>query len=265
MKIAKEADVAAAAKAEREEAEAYEKLRGNRAGEERQFEISPGLTMTFCWCPAGEFMMGSPSYEEDRSDDENQVKVTLSKGFWMAKTEVTQAQWQAVMGLNPSHFKGSTLPVEEVSWDDAQEFLEKLNARLGSEDGGTMALPTEAQWEYAARAGQSGAYSGGALDQVAWWDDNSGNTTHPVGTKQANVWGLHDMSGNVWEWSADWYDEDLHGGVDPRGPASGADRVNRGGSWGDSAFNCRVAYRNYYDPTDANGSIGFRIVRSSVP
>jgi formylglycine-generating enzyme required for sulfatase activity len=200
----------------------------------------------------------------DRSDNENQVKVTLSKGFWMAKTEVTQAQWQAVMGANPSHFKGATLPVEEVSWNDAQEFLEKLNARLGSEDGGTMTLPMEAQREYAAKAGQSGVYSGGPLDQVAWYGDNSGDTTHPVGTKKANAWGLHDMSGNVLEWCVDWYGESLSGGIDPKGPASGSYRVIRGGSWYDDANICRVARRISLSPTFTLNFIGFRVARSSV-
>jgi formylglycine-generating enzyme required for sulfatase activity len=249
-------------KAAQSAAAAYEKFRGKQAGEQKVIEIAPGVSMTFCWCPAGAFVMGSPVSEEDRGNDENQVKVTLSKGFWMAKTEVTQAHWQAVMGANPSHFKGSTLPVEEVSWKDAQEFLEKLNERLGSEDGGTMALPTDAQWEYAARAGQSGAYSGGALDQVAWWD---GGTTQPVATKRANAWGLHDMSGNVWEWCADWYHEDLPGGVDPRGQASGSIRVARGGCWFGLAFNCRVAARHGVDPTSSSNAFGFRVARSSVP
>jgi formylglycine-generating enzyme required for sulfatase activity len=264
-KIAKEAAVAAAAKAEREEAEAFERSSGSRAGEQRFIEIAPGVSMTFCWCPAGEFVMGSPAAEADRSDDENQVRVTLLKGFWMAKTEVTQAQWQAVMGSNPSRFKGSTSPVERVNWVDAQEFLEKLNARLGSEDGGTMALPTEAQWEYAARAGQSSAYSGGLLDQVAWYDDNSGDTTRPVGTKQANAWGLHDMSGNVWEWSQDWYGDKLSGGTDPSGPSSGSNRVFRGGGWNSVAGSCRVANRNSNIPTGTYGLIGIRVARSSVP
>jgi formylglycine-generating enzyme required for sulfatase activity len=253
------------AKAEQQAAAAYEKFRGNQAGEQKVIEIAPGVSMTFCWCPAGEFVMGSPASEEDRDDDENQVKVTLSKGFWMAKTEVTQAQWQAVMGANPSHFKGANLPVEEVSWDDAQDFLKKLNARLGSEDGGTIALPTEAQWEYAARAGQSGTYSGGSLDQVAWYDGNSGDTPHPVGTKQANAWGLHDMSGNVWEWCADWYGVVLPGGVDPRGPVWGASRVTRGGSWSLNANNCRVADRDSIRPLSYSFIFGFRVVRSSVP
>ena len=265
VKIAKEADIAAAAKAEREEAEAYEKLRGNRAGEERQFEISPGLTMTFCWCPAGKFLMGSPESEEDRSADEDQVKVTLNKGFWMAKTEVTQAQWKAVMGQNPSIFEGDNRPVENVSWRDVQEFLDKLNARLGKSDGGKMVLPTEAQWEYAARADQAEIYAGGSLDEVAWYRGNSGRETRPVGTKKANAWGLHDMSGNVWEWSQDWYGDKLSGGTDPSGPSSGSYRVYRGGSWSSRASYCRVARRFSLIPTSAGSGFGFRVARSSVP
>ena len=121
---------------------AKQKFEGGRAGEEKVIEIAPGLSMTFCWCPPGDFLMGSPASEEGRGDDESQVKVTLTKGFWMGKTEVTQAQWQAVMGTNPSQFKGADLPVENLSWNDAQKFLEKLNARLGTEDGGKIALPT---------------------------------------------------------------------------------------------------------------------------
>ncbi|TAE75229.1 MAG: formylglycine-generating enzyme family protein [Verrucomicrobia bacterium] len=222
--------------------------------------------MSFCWCPAGEFLMGSPESEDDRGDDEDQVKVTLSKGFWMAKTEVTQTQWEAVMGENPSEFKGGSRPVENVSWNDAQEFLQKLNGRLGNADGGKMVLPTEAQWEYAARAGQHGVYAGGGLDEVAWFDGNSGDETHPVGTKKANAWGLHDMSGNVWEWCQDWYDDELPGGTDPSGPESGAYRVFRGGGWFSNADYCRVADRdNSRIPSPQYDYVGFRVARSSVP
>jgi formylglycine-generating enzyme required for sulfatase activity len=219
--------------------------------------------MTFCWCPAGKFTMGSPKSEADRGDDENQVEVTLSQGFWMAKTEVTQAQWQALMGNNPSWFKGENLPVDSVSWEDAQEFLTKVNAIVGISDGGKMVLPTEAQWEYAARAGETGPYSGGALDEVAWYAGNSGSEAHPVGTKTPNAWGLSDMSGNMWEWCADYYVIKLEGGIDPQGGSSGADRVYRGGSWHDNARYCRVAYRYFIIPSSANSNFGFRVARSS--
>ena len=258
---AEKARVIALAKAEA----AWVKSAGNRAGEESFIEIAPGVDMNFCWCPAGKFTMGSPKSEANRSDDENQVEVTLSQGFWMAKTEVTQAQWQAVMGGNPSYFKGANRPVEEVSWNDAQEFLTKLNAIVGNLDGGQMVLPTEAQWEYAARAGETGPYSGGTLDEVAWYGQNSGSETHPVGTKKPNAWGLHDMSGNVWEWCADLYASELEGGGDPRGPNSGSVRVNRGGSWFSYASSCRVALRSNVAPSFRNYDVGFRVARSSVP
>jgi len=253
-------------KAEREAAEAVERFAGKQAGQEKSFEIAPGVKMTFCWCPAGNFTMGSPESEEDRGSDEKQVKVTLTKGFWMAKTEVTQAQWSAVMGNNPSNFNGDNLPVEKVSWKDTQDFLAKLNAKLGNLDGGKMLLPTEAQWEYAASAEQKSFYAGSdQIDEVAWYDDNSDSKTHPVGMKEGNTWGLYDMSGNVWEWCADWYDGNLPGGVDPTGPSSGTDRVVRGGSWFSGADGCRAAYRSYNTPSSAYYDLGFRVARSSVP
>ena len=215
--------------------------------------------MTFCWCPAGDFLMGSPETEYGRlSDYEDQVHVTLTKGFWMAKTEVTQAQWRAVMGNNPSHFNGDDLPVETVSWDDAQGFIKKVNSSGVMPSGWKMALPTEAQWEYACRAGETGPYSGGAIEQVAWHDENSGDKTHPVGTKKSNAWGLHDMHGNVWEWCADWYGGELSGGTDPSGPSSGVYRVFRGGSWGSLAAFCRAAFRNWFNPGDRYFGLGFR-------
>ena len=226
--------------------------------------LGSGVVMLMKWCPAGSFLMGSPEDEEDRYDDENQVQVKLSKGFWLAQTQVNQAQWQSVMGNNPSFFKGENLPVENVSWNDAQEFISRLNAKLALSDGMQMTLPTEAQWEYAARAGEAGKYSGGTLDEVAWYDGNSENKTHAVGGKKPNAWGLHDMSGNVWEWCADWYEEELEGGIDPQGASTGAYRVGRGGSWYGFAYDCRVADRGNYDPSSSFNRIGFRVARSSV-
>lgn len=259
-------------------AQAYAKLAGNRAGEEREFEIAPGVKMTFCWCPAGEFMMGSPPSEKGRESREDQAKVTLSRGFWISKTEVTQSQWAAVTGSNPlegigpygqphpEKNKGPNLPVVGVSWDDAQVFMEKVNSALGSEDGGKMSLPTEAQYEYAARAGETGMYPGGSLDEVAWHDGNSGGYLKPVGTKKANAWGLHDMNGSTWEWVQDCYYQELPGGTDPITKEIGPDRVIRGGCWFKEATRCRLATRSYrWQGASQCFSIGFRIVRNSWP
>lgn len=257
---------------------AYAQLKGNRAGEEREFELASGVMMTFCWCPAGEFMMGSPPSEQGRESREDQAKVTLSKGFWISKTEVTQSQWAAVMGSNPldgigsygkphpEKNKGPNLPVVGVSWDDAQVFMEKVNSTLGSEDGGKMSLPTEAQFEYAARAGETGMYPGGSLDEVAWHDGNSGGYMKPVGTKKGNAWGLHDMNGSTWEWVQDCYSVELPGGTDPIAKEIGADRVIRGGCWFKEATRCRLATRSYrWQGASQCFSIGFRIVRNSWP
>jgi formylglycine-generating enzyme required for sulfatase activity len=257
---------------------AYAKLKGNRAGEEREFEIAPGMKMTFSWCPPGEFMMGSPPSEEGRESREDQAKVTLSKGFWISKTEVTQSQWAAVMGSNPldgigpygkphpEKNKGPNLPIVGVSWDDAQVFMEKVNSTLGSEDGGKMSLPTEAQYEYSARAGETGMYPGGSLDEVAWHDGNSGGYMKPVGTKKANAWGLHDMNGSTWEWVQDCYYQELPGGTDPIAKETGPDRVIRGGCWFKEATRCRLATRSYrWQGASQCFSIGFRIVRNSWP
>ena len=240
-------------------------LPGSKAGEERDFVIAAGVKMAFCWIPPGEFLMGSSVDEVGRGDDEIQHRVTISKGFWLAKTEVTQAQWRAVMGSNPSHFKGDDLPVELVSWNDIASsggFLEMANRFADGED--RFSLPTEAQWEYACRAGTTGTHSGD-LDKIAWYDRNAGSKTHPVGQKKANTWGLHDMQGNVREWCADRYEPYPTGAVvAPDGANSGSYRVYRGGSWDYNAYYCRVADRDYYDPSHAYYSMGFRLVRSSV-
>jgi formylglycine-generating enzyme required for sulfatase activity len=256
--------------------DAYPKFIGIRAGEERNWEIAPGVNMTFCWCPPGEFLMGSPETEYGRRKDEKQVYATFTRGFWMAKTQVTQKQWIAIMGDNPSYNIGDNLPVEQVCWDDmcldgtrsdsTQEFLRKLNAKIDNTDVGKMVLPTEAQWEYACRAGELGSYSGGTIDEVAWYEYNSKDKTHPVGMKKPNAWGLHDMHGNVWEWCADWWGDKILGGVDPSGPDSGMFRVLRGGGWRAYAIGCRAAFR--YDhgiQGTRDYDIGFRVTRISVP
>jgi formylglycine-generating enzyme required for sulfatase activity len=208
---------------------------------------------------AGEFMMGSTN----GVDDEQPVhRVRISREFEMGKYEVTQAQWEAVMGNNHSRFEGPDLPVEQVSWNDAQEFINKLNQ---SDNKYQYRLPTEAEWEYAARAGSTGDYAGD-LDAMAWYYINSGNTTHPVGQKQANAWGLYDMHGNVWEWVRDWYDSGYYAqspGADPRGPSSGSSRVSRGGGWGSLARNCRSAVRSSGSPVLRYYYLGLRLVRTA--
>jgi formylglycine-generating enzyme required for sulfatase activity/tRNA A-37 threonylcarbamoyl transferase component Bud32 len=213
----------------------------------------------FVLIPVGEFMMGGDTY-----DDENPVhKVKINKAFEMSKYQVTQVLWESVMENNSSHFKGTNLPVESVSWNEAQEFIKRLNAR---KDGYVYRLPTEAEWEYACRAGTTGDYAGN-LGEMGWYDENSGSKTHPVGEKKANDWGLYDMHGNVWEWCSDWYDRRYYRKspeVDPQGPNSGSSLVERGGSWRDGAAYCRSASR--YGLTTGNRfrDLGFRLVRTKA-
>jgi formylglycine-generating enzyme required for sulfatase activity len=221
---------------------------GNRPGEVRELNLGGDELMRFVWCPADTFTMGSPPTEFGRDEDERQHRVTLSQGFWLGKYEVTQAQWQSVMGSNPSSFKGPHNPVDTVSWDDCQAFIRKLNGQAGV----SSRLPTASEWEYACRAGTTTAYGFGAnatnVDAYAWFGENSGDTTHPVGRKQANAWGLHDMHGNLWEWCRDWYGAYPSGAVtDPAGPDTGSARVMRGGSYGGLARRSRSAYRSFLD------------------
>ena len=215
----------------------------------------------FVWVPPGQFQMGSTSSESER-DQRPVTQVRISRGFWMGKYEVTQAQWEAVMGSNPSRFKdcGGDCPVETVPWYDVQEFIRKLNERVGA-TGYEYRLPTEAEWEYAARAGTTEERYGD-LDEIAWYRSNSGFTTHPVGEKAANAWGLHDMLGNVWEWVGDWYGSYPGGSVtDPTGPGSSLWRVRRGGSWSDIARGFRSANRHRITPGYRFHDLGFRLLR----
>ena len=224
--------------------------------------VSPTLG-TMKWIPAGTFLMGSPASEAGRYDDEGpQHRVTLTKGFWMMEHEVTQGEWQAVMGSNPAKFTqcGVTCPVEQVSWDDAVEFARRVSAR----DGVTYTLPTEAQWEYAARGNGTGVYAGGnEVGAVAWYTENSGSRTHPVCQKARNGFGLCDMSGNVLEWTADWFGTYPSSAVtDPKGAASGASRVRRGGSWRVAPRFARVARRFSSAPANRSDYLGFRFSRT---
>ena len=226
-------------------------------------ELINSLGMEFVRIEAGEFVMGSTN---GGSDEAPVHRVRLSQAFDLGKYEVTQAQWEAVMGTNPSDFSacGGTCPVESVSWEDVQTFIGKLNAL---ERVGAYRLPTEAEWEYAARAGTQTAYSfgedAGDLDRYGWYDENSDTRTHPVGRKRPNGWGLYDVHGNVWEWVADWYggySSDLV--TDPHGSATGAGRVYRGGGWNSPTRYCRAPNRLYDAPGDRINSLGFRLART---
>jgi formylglycine-generating enzyme required for sulfatase activity len=259
------------------------------------------LDLKMMGIPAGSFTMGSPDGEEGRESNEGpQVRVTLSKSFWMGRTEMTQAQWEAIMGtdvlqqrdlykkadmerrmkeeddgLDPNYAmagEGPKYPMYYVSWDDAMEYCRRLTERERAAgrlpEGYQYTLPTEAQWEYACRAGTDGPDAGdlNALNAMAWYDDNSGKQTHEVATKAENNWGLCDMHGNVSEWCLDYYDDKYYSGysgvtqvTNPVGPTSGSSRVVRGGSWAIDWDDCRSAFRYASDPGDCENYLGFRI------
>ncbi len=255
-----------------------------------------GVVLEMVKIKAGSFTMGSSSGEQGHDNDETQHRVTLTRDYWLGKFEVTQAQWKAVMGNNPSYFKSDDRPVEQVSWNDAKEFCNKLNTIYAGKlpAGYKFDLPTEAQWEYACRAGTTTSLNIGEdmrifginnspnLDKVGWYGGNCGQGfdltsgydisgweekqysdqkggTHPVGKKLPNKWGLYDMHGNVWEWCSDWYGSYNGDAVDPVGPSSGSDRVGRGGSWYGNARYCRSARRGCYSPGIRYDNLGFRL------
>jgi formylglycine-generating enzyme required for sulfatase activity len=248
-----------------------------------------GVSFKMVRIPAGEFMMGSPLNEPDRDGDETQHRVRISRDFWMGETEVTQGLWKSVMGVSPSYFSncGDDCPVEKVSWDDCQEFIRKLNGMVVS--GGNFRLPTEAEWEYACRAGTTAAYSGD-LDVMGWYGNNSGyriidawairiglndDTTkymekledngcriHSVADMESNGWRLYDMHGNVLEWCQDWYGEYSTGFlIDPTGPTRGPERVLRGGCRSTPARFCRSAIRDRGSPDEFGSVIGLRLAK----
>ncbi len=221
---------------------------------EIEFKSPSGIE--FVLIPAGTFTMGSRITRQ----------VTITKPFYMGKYQVTQVQWKMFMNKNPSHFKGDNRPVENVSWNDCQEFIRKLDA---SEGVNKYRLPAEAEWEYACRAGTTTEYCFGddedQLDQYTWFgEDWRSGSTHPVGQKKPNTWGLYDMHGNVYEWCQDWYgDYPTSPVTDPAGPSSGSARVIRGGSWNAAAGRCTASIRGSYDARGARyGSVGFRLMRS---
>ncbi len=227
------------------------------------------IGMEFVLIPSGSFVMGSPTSEIGRKDDESRHRVTISKSFYLGKYEVTQGHWKAIMGISPGgmselgqEFFGDNKPVVRVSWEETQDFIRKLNAK----GEGLFRLPTEAEWEYAARAGSTARYSFGnnenLLDDYAWYSDNAGGKTHEVGGKKPNAWGLYDIHGNVWEWCQDWYGTySTSAQTDPTGATNSSVRVNRGGSWYDNAGNLRSAVRDNYSPSARNYGLGFRLIK----
>lgn len=260
----------------------------DRYGYFAEFSISTGphdwqfITQRLRWIPAGSFMMGSPADEEDRGNDEVPHEITLTHGFWLADTACTQAVWKAVTGENPSKFKNEEdsrveLPVENASFDDVQAYLSQLNVHVGKQ--ATFSLPTEAQWEYACRAGTNTPFSFGktiSTDQANFDGNNSyagaymgeygkyRQSTVSVKSLRCNAWGLYQMHGNVWEWCSDWYAEySRDDDTDPVGPDSGSNRVLRGGSWINSARDVRSACRLGIDPGIHEGVLGFRLLSSA--
>ena len=220
-----------------------------------------GVSFDMIKVKAGTFYMGATSEQQNPSDDEKPAhKVILTRDYYIGKTEVTQALWIAVMGGNPSYHEGANKPVDHVTWDACQTFVKKLNAATGKK----FRLPTEAEWEFAARGGNYSKhyqYSGSNnLRDVAWYYANSNSTTHDVAAKQPNELGLYDMSGNVWEWCSDWYgDYSSNAQTDPAGPFSGSARVYRGGSWSSGARNRRSSNRDYCIPDYRYGNLGLRL------
>ena len=269
-----------------EEARDHQQAWAEHLGEEVEIENSIGMKLTLI--PPGEFMMGSPESEEGRQDREGpQHGVRITRPFYLGVHPVTQSQWESVMGNNPSSFSEGggrsdrvsglstgDFPVESVSWEDAQEFIGRLNER-SEETGRVYRLPTEAEWEYACRGGTTTRYYFGDdeadLDEYGWYLGNTGGwlegRTYPVGQKRANSWGLYDMHGNVREWCFDWFSGDYYANSpleDPTGPESGSLRVDRGGCWGLTAGSCRSADRSRSGPGSRIGSLGFRVAFSSV-
>ena len=249
-----------------------------RHGDRKTLTLPGGETMTMIYVAPGSFMMGSPTDEDGRDNDETEHHVTLTKGYWLGETEVTQAQWESVMGNNLSYFKGASRPVEIVSWEDCQEFIAKVNREARRQLGGEVRLPTEAEWEYACRAGSRTAYSwGNSLNG----DKANCDGNYPYGTAikgpykaatvnvrsySPNAWGFYDMHGNVWEWCQDWYGAYPSGAVtDPKGQASGDNRVLRGGGWRDVARCCRSVDRIRLRPGFRYFFCGFRLCCSVGP
>lgn len=227
-----------------------------KEGDLQKFKLNKNISIDMVYIPSGKFMMGSPENELERNPArEKQHLVTLTKGYWMATTETTQEVWKKIMGENPSKIINPLHPVEQVSWDEVQIFLNVIN-----KSGSKFRLPYEAEWEYACRAGTTTSYAG-KRDQMTWHSGNSYRTSHPVATKKANQWGLYDMHGNVSEMCQDWFHEDISAdAIDPKGPSSGEKKVERGGQYTGRIRHTRSADRSRDIPSESTFYVGFRLV-----
>ncbi len=243
-------------------------LFGSPAVGQQLKEITNSIGMRLVLIHAGSFTMGSPVNELEVRPDETPHEVKISKSYYLGIYEVTQEQYDKVMGHNPSAFQGAKNPVETVSWNEAVSFCKRLSSGPDEKLAGRVyRLPTEAEWEYACRAKNTTSYCFGdkaeSLEEYAWFGEGRGGSEHPVGEKKANSWGLYDMHGNVWEWCQDWYGNYPAGdATDPNGPSEGTSRVYRGGSWNGLAAHCRSAHRSSNDPLRRSYSLGFRVALS---
>ena len=224
----------------------------------KTFELTNNVKIKMIWVEPGSFMMGSPLTEKGRkAEREQQHKVTITKGYWLAETEFTQEQWIKIIHFNPSKNKGNNLPVEQVSYNDIQQFLIKINGKNGK-----FRLPTEAEWEYACRANTTTPYAGN-IEEMTWHKGNSGIVSHPVAIKKPNAWGFYDMHGNILEKCSDWLqDDNTKITIDPKGPKTGVYKVDRGGQFTGRIIHTRAADRQRSLPTSRTFYLGFRLARN---
>ena len=237
---------------------------GKEAGERRVVAVD-GVEYAFRWAPAATFTIGSPEDEPERDSYETQHSVTLTRGFWILETETTQKRWRGLRGENPSKWQGDLKPVDSVGLEEIAAFCAKFREKTNAPEGAAVQLPTEAQWEYAARAGSAEIYAGLTLDEAAWYGDEDYGGTHDVATKKPNAWGLYDTCGNLWEWCSDRYGEfTKEAATDPTGATPeecpGNVRVDRGGCWDSKPYECRVANRGFYNHDRKSPYVGFRFV-----
>jgi formylglycine-generating enzyme required for sulfatase activity len=234
-------------------------LGSGEPGMKFRLPLGRDVYLDFCYISPGQMKLGSTSEEGALRSTEQRNEVVFDHHFWMGKTQVTQTQYKFIMNRQPSTFSGPEHPVENVTWEDAQEFVDRLNERKSLPNGWSFTLPTEVQWEYACKAGIDTDFSGGSLDEVGWYSANAKSSTHQVAFKKPNLWGLHDMHGNVWEWCSDWFTPQPLSENSPNRSFTGIMKVKRGGSWGSGTDECKASARRGSAPHEKSSLIGFRI------